>query len=459
MENSSSFFCNRACAYFPCHKVDNPEEFNCLFCYCPLYMLGEKCGGRFTYTAKGIKNCTNCTIPHSPKAAEYIYRRFSEIAQRAGIAPSQLKTEQIKTAFDPNEGAAFFTALNEAIAPLDAAALQKAQEHWDAIAKPLDGLGRFEKAIRQMAGLTGDENVHLEKRAVVVCCADNGIVEEGVTQTDASVTATMAKRICEHKSSVCLMAKSASADVFAADFGMLHRVEGVMDLSVGSGTANMAKGPAMTNEQAASAIRNGIGLAKILKEAGYKILVTGEMGIGNTSTSSAVASVLLGLPVEDTTGRGAGLSDEGLLRKQNALRKAIEINRPDPDDALDVLAKVGGFDLAGLAGLYIGAALYRIPILIDGLPSSVAALIAARLVPNCKIAMFASHCSAEPVAKAILSSLGLQAFLFADMKLGEGTGAVCMLPLFDAALSVYHGSVLFRDTGIEQYVPQGGEGT
>ncbi len=457
MDNSSSFFSNRACQFFPCHKVNDPDSFNCLFCYCPLYMLGDKCGGKFTYTSKGIKNCTNCTIPHAPKAAEYIYRRFADIAQKAGIAPSVLNPESAANAFEAPEGADYFKAINETIAPLDGTALKASKSHWDSIAKPLDGLGKLEKVITQIAGITGNENVHIEKRAVVVCCADNGIVEEGVTQTDASVTATMAKRISEHKSSVCLMAKSASADVFAADLGMLHRVEGVMDLSVGNGTENMTKGPAMTRNQAETAIRNGIKLAKMMKDAGYKILVTGEMGIGNTSTSSAIASVLLGLPVEEVTGRGAGLSDDGLQKKQDALKKAIRINCPDPDDALDVLMKVGGFDLAGLAGLYIGAALFRIPILIDGLPSSVAALVASRLVPNSKIAMLASHCSAEPVAKAILTDLGLDAILHADMKLGEGTGAVCMLPLIDAALSVYHGSVSFKDTGIDQYVPQGGE--
>ena len=290
-------------------------------------------------------------------------------------------------------------------------------------------------------------------------CADNGVVEEGVTQTDASVTATMAGKVAEHRSSVCLMAKSVKADVFSIDMGILHRVDGVIDLHVGDGTANMTKGPAMTAEQALKALENGVALAMSLAEAGYRILVTGEMGIGNTTTSSAVASVLLNLPVETVTGRGAGLSDEGLERKRMAIRKAIDVNKPDPSDAFDVLQKLGGFDLAGLAGLYIGAALCRVPILIDGLPSSVAALLAARLVPNCRIAMLPSHCSAEPVAQAILKELELKALIFADMKLGEGTGAVCMLPLLDAALAVYHGSAHFADTGIEQYKPLGGTGT
>lgn len=350
-----------------------------------------------------------------------------------------------------------FLTWNERIAPQDTAAMARAKAHWDGVAKPLDGLGKLETAIVRIAGITGDKNISIDRRTVLVLCADNGIVKEGVTQTDASVTATMARRIFEHRSSVCLMAKTAHADVIPVDLGMLSRVPDVRDLHVADGTRNMAEGPAMTEAQAFKAIENGILLAKERKAACDRILVTGEMGIGNTSTSSAIAAVLLDLPVETVTGRGAGLSDAGLQRKRDAIRHAITVNKPDPSDAFDVLCKLGGFDLAGLAGLYIGAAMVRLPILIDGLPSSVAALVAARLVPNCKTAMLASHCSKEPVAQAILNELGLDAILYADMKLGEGTGAVCMLPLLDMALAVYHGSVSFSETGIAQYTPQGGE--
>ena len=350
-----------------------------------------------------------------------------------------------------------FEQWNALIAPQDTAAMARAKARWDGVAKPLDGLGKLETAVVRIAGVTGDENVSIDRRTVLVLCADNGIVREGITQTDASVTATMARRILEHRSSVCLMAKTARADVIPVDLGMLTRVEGVRDLHVSDGTANMAEGPAMTEAQAFRAIENGILLAKERKAAGDQILITGEMGIGNTSTSAAIASVLLNLPVETVTGRGAGLSDAGLLRKRDAIKRAIAVNKPDPKDTFDVLCKLGGFDIAGLVGLYIGAAMERIPILIDGLISSVAALLAARLVPNSKTAMLASHCSKEPVAQAILDELGLSAILYADMKLGEGTGAVCMLPLLDMALAVCHGSVSFAETGIEPYAPQGGK--
>ena len=349
-----------------------------------------------------------------------------------------------------------FEALNQKIACPDLEAAQRAQAHWDGIAKPLDGLGHLEKMVVKIAGLTGDPQVSVRKRAVVVLCADNGVVAEGVTQTDASVTATMAGQIHAHRSSVCLMAASAGADVFAVDMGMLCHVDGVKGCHIADGTGNIAKGPAMSKEQACEAIAYGIELVKGYAEQGYQLLATGEMGIGNTTTSSAVASVLFGMPVETVTGRGAGLSDEGLRRKCDAIRRAIEVNRPDPQDALDVLAKVGGFDIAGMVGIFLGGAIYRVPVLIDGLISSVSALIAARLCPESRCAMLASHTSAEPAAEKILSELGLTAILHARMKLGEGTGAVCMMPLLDMALSVYDGSVAFDDTGIEQYQQLGG---
>lgn len=350
-----------------------------------------------------------------------------------------------------------FEELNGRIAPADEAAARQAQAHWDAIAKPLKGLGHFEDMVVKIAALTGNPRVTAAKRAVVVLCADNGVVAEGVTQTDASVTAAMAGQIRDHRSSVCLMSASAGADVFAVDMGMLTRVDGVDGCHIADGTGNIAVGPAMTREEACRAIAYGMELVKGYARQGYQLLATGEMGIGNTTTSSAVAAVLLHMPVETVTGRGAGLSDAGLRRKVDAIHRAIEINKPDSADALDVLAKLGGFDIAGMVGVFLGGALYRVPVLIDGLISSVSALIAARLCPNSRCAMLASHTSAEPAAAAILAELGLTAVLHAGMKLGEGTGAVCMMPLLDMALSVYDNSAAFTDTGIEQYQPQGGE--
>ena len=347
--------------------------------------------------------------------------------------------------------------LNEQFGPADAAAAAACEAHWDGIAKPLKGLGDLETAVIRIAALTGSEDVRIDRRAVEILCADNGVVAEGVTQTDASVTATMAGNIRDHRSSVCLMAKAAGADVFAQDMGMLTSVEGVPGCHIADGTGNIALGPAMTKEQACEAIAYGMELVRQCRDADYQIVITGEMGIGNTTTSSAVTASMLGVPVEEITGRGAGLSDEGLRKKVAAIRRAIEVNAPDPADPLDILAKLGGFDIAGMAGMFLGGALYRVPVVIDGLISSVSALIAARLCPNAKKGMIASHCSAEPAAEQILRELGLVPVIRAGLKLGEGTGAACMLPLLDMALAVYHGSAAFADAGVEQYTIQEGD--
>ena len=333
----------------------------------------------------------------------------------------------------------------------------KVKKRWDAVAKPLDGLGRLERLVIKIGALTQTDEVKLTRRVVCVMCSDNGVVEEGVTQTDASVTAIQAENILHHRTSVCRMAAVAGADVFPVDMGMLVRVPGVDGPHIADGTGNIARGPAMSREECQAAVDYGKMLAGKYKQEGYDIIVTGEMGIGNTTTSSAVASVLLSVPVESVTGRGAGLSDEGLAKKIRAVRHAIEVNKPDPADPMDVLARLGGFDIAGMTGLFLGAYENRIPVVIDGLISSIAALIAVRLCPEAASAMLPSHSSAEPAAEAILAEIGEPALLYAGMKLGEGTGAVCMLPLLDMALSVYESGVGFTDTGLEPYTVQKGD--
>ena len=188
-----------------------------------------------------------------------------------------------------------------------------------------------------------------------------------------------------------------------------------------------------------------------LKNKGYKILATGEMGIGNTTTSSAVASVLLEQPVEEMTGRGAGLTSEGLVRKIAAIRKAIELNQPDPSDAIDVLAKVGGLDIAGMAGVFLGGAVYHVPVIMDGFISCVSALIAMQICPAAGDYILASHVSKEPAAHLILEHMKKEAILYADMCLGEGTGAVALFPILDLAAAVYHSMSTFEDINVEQY--------
>lgn len=341
--------------------------------------------------------------------------------------------------------------LNSRILPPDAAAMQAAGLCLDAVAKPLNGLGELEEICKKIAGLVGSAALSLQKRAVVVFCADNGVTAEGIAQTDASVTVTMAEQIARGRSCVCRMAQTAGADVLPVDVGMFRRAEQVRDLHVADGTGNIAEGPAMTRKQALQAIETGIRLAEELKTAGYELLACGEMGIGNTTTCAAMASVLLQLPVEQTTGPGAGLTKAGLEKKREVVARAIRINHSGPEDALGVLAGLGGFDIAAMTGLYLGGALYRIPVIIDGVISSVAALTAAALCPDSVCAMIPSHCSAEPAARAVMEKLGLRPLLWGGFKLGEGTGAVCMMPLLDMALAVYDNALRFSDSGISQY--------
>ena len=213
----------------------------------------------------------------------------------------------------------------------------------------------------------------------------------------------------------------------------------------------MTKGPAMTRAQAVQALEAGIEMVRRLKEDGYGLLATGEMGIGNTTTSSAVASVLLNQPVETMTGRGAGLSGDGLTRKINAIKKAIEVNHPNPGDAIDVLAKVGGFDIAGMAGMFLGGAAFGVPVVIDGFISCVAALIAQRICPAAGEYMIASHVSKEPAAQLILKALGKEAVIHGEMCLGEGSGAVALFPFLDMGIAVYESMSTFDDIHVEQY--------
>ena len=339
----------------------------------------------------------------------------------------------------------------------DVDAMARAKARWDSIAKPLGSLGLLEDAVISVAGLTGDENVSFSKRGVIVMCADNGVVAEGVTQTGQEITALVAENIARGEGSVCRMAKTAGADVVAIDIGMATPAEHTLDRSIARGTANMTKCPAMTREQAAKAVMTGIDVVRDMAKRGYELLATGEMGIGNTTTSSAVVSVLLGVPASYVTGRGAGLSDEGLRRKISAIERAVEVNAPDKNDALDVLSKVGGFDIGGMAGVFIGGAIYGVPVLIDGFISAAAALLAVKLCPECRHAMIASHVSAEPAAKMVLDAIGKKPLICSELRLGEGTGAVCAMPLLDMALAEYGGMSTFNDIGMESYTPQGGE--
>lgn len=339
------------------------------------------------------------------------------------------------------------------VRPADEAVRREALKRWDRVAKPLNSLGVLEEDIVRIAAASGRTSVSLGRKAIVVMCGDNGVVKEGVTQTGQEVTAIVAENMARGNSCVCLMAAQAGADVIPVDVGMVREEEipGVLNRKVALGTRDFLEEPAMTREEAVKAMEAGIGMAVRLKAEGYDLAGSGEMGIGNTTTSSAVLSVLLKAEPELVTGRGAGLSSEGLSRKVEVIREGIRIHAPRREDPVDVLAKVGGFDLAALAGFYIGCAACRLPVALDGLITGAAALAAVGICPAAGDYLLASHISAEPAGAMVLKALGLRPTIDAGMCLGEGTGAAALFPLLDMAAAVYTQMSSFDDIHVEQY--------
>ena len=339
------------------------------------------------------------------------------------------------------------------IQPLDEEALEYTRARWNTLGKPLHSLGRLEEMVTQFAGIYRDKNPHLRKKAVIVMAADNGVVAEGVTQTGQEVTKTVTENMTKHNATICIMSSMSGADVYPVDIGIATDCDnpGVLPRKIKYGTDNMAKGPAMSREEAVKAIEVGISMVADLKEKGYNVLATGEMGIGNTTTSSAVYSVLLDQSVEKVTGKGAGLTNKDLEHKIEVIRQSIALNKVNADDPLDVLAKVGGLDIAGMAGCYIGGAALNIPVFIDGFISSVAALIAIRLVPECAPYLFPSHCSNEPAGRMILDAIGKQPYILANMCLGEGSGAVMGFTIADYAFKAYWELPSFEQTNFGTY--------
>lgn len=339
------------------------------------------------------------------------------------------------------------------IAPPDNNAMKRAQERWNSVAKPLHSLGLLEEAVIKIAGITGSENIILQKRCVVDMCADNGVVCEGVTQTGSEVTGIVAKAMAEGKSNINRMAQAFDADVIPVDIGMKCDIsaENLLRRKIAYGTDNIAVGAAMSVSDAKAAISVGIDMVRQCKDNGYQIIVTGEMGIGNTTTSSAIAAVLLDLPAQSVTGRGAGLDSKGLAGKIRTVDRAIRVNRPDRSDAVGLIAKLGGYDIAGMTGLFLGGAVYHVPIVIDGFISAVSAALACGIEPLAKEYMLCSHVSKEPAGMKMLGYIGLKPLITAEMCLGEGTGGILLLPMLDGALAVYDSAHRFGDLPMERY--------
>lgn len=330
---------------------------------------------------------------------------------------------------------------------------KKVLENWDRIAKPLDSMGSFETITAQIGAILGTDDIDISKKAVIIMCADNGIVEEGISQSGQEVTAAVVKQMAKGASSVGKMAAAIGADTIPVDIGINsgEKIEGVLDRKIRCGTHNFMKEAAMTQEEAVRAIFTGVEVAADCKQKGYNILAVGEMGIGNTTTSSAIAAALLKCEVDEVTGRGAGLCDEMLRHKKQVIKEALDKYKLYKADPLCVLETVGGLDIAGLAGVCIGGALCHIPVVLDGVISIAAAYLAQLIVPGTMQYMIASHKGKEPAVKKLLKKLELEPVIDGKMALGEGTGAVMMLSLLEMALCVYRGKNLFSDIQVQQY--------
>lgn len=338
-------------------------------------------------------------------------------------------------------------------------AFRQSKKDWDRIAKPIGSLGRLEQIVSKMAYIQGTAHpVRQEKRALLIMCADHGVVEEGVTQTDRVVTRIVSENFAKGASSVNQMAKVASVDVYPVDIGMDTpeypekelKPGVVINRKVARGSGNIRKEAAMTKEQCIQTIKTGVELVGTLKKKGYDIIATGEMGIGNTTPASALASALLSIPAKEATGRGAGLSKEAYARKIQVVEQAVARVGKDAD-AFTLLCELGGYDIAGMTGCFLGGIRYRIPVIIDGAISSVAALVADRLDCRTKNYVIASHKSDEITGKLALKSLGLEPVIHGKMRLGEGTGAIAMLPLIEMGCRVYEQMGTFEENKIEAY--------
>jgi nicotinate-nucleotide--dimethylbenzimidazole phosphoribosyltransferase len=338
-----------------------------------------------------------------------------------------------------------------AITPPTADADRQARRHLDTLTKPPGSLGRLEELAARLVALTG-ASPRVERPVVFTLAADHGVVAEGVSAYPASVTAQMVENFVRGGAAVNVLARQAGARVIVADFGVASPIgdaREVVRCSLGPGTANIARGPAMTRAQAERGIETGAALADAAIDDGADVLITGEMGIGNTTAASAITSAITGQPPGAVTGRGTGLDERGWRRKIEVVELALAVNRPDPRDGLDVLTRVGGFEIAGLVGVVLAGAARRVPVALDGFIAASAALVAAALCPHAAHAMFAAHRSTEPGHDLALRHLGLVPYLDLGLRLGEGTGAVLFVHLARAAARIYTDMATFKSAGVD----------
>jgi nicotinate-nucleotide--dimethylbenzimidazole phosphoribosyltransferase len=339
------------------------------------------------------------------------------------------------------------------IGPLDQNAMEAARQRQDLLTKPQGSLGRLEELSIQVAGITGQSCPRLHGKAVLVMAGDHGVVAEGVSAYPQEVTPQMVLNFLQGGAAINVLARHVGAKVVIADMGVaadLPAHPALINCKVGRGTNNMARGPAMTRTQAIQAIEAGAQVALGQIDDEIDLFATGDMGIGNTTPSAAIAAVFTGRVVEDIAGRGAGVDDAGLQRKISAIQRAIEVNRPNPQNGLDVLSKVGGFEIAGLAGAILACAAMRKVIVIDGFISTAAAMIADSLSPNLRGYLIAAHTSQERGHHLMMDWLNLQPLLDLKMRLGEGTGAALAMSLVDAACKTLTEMATFGEAGVAE---------
>lgn len=338
-------------------------------------------------------------------------------------------------------------ALVRVVAPLDRGTMTAAETYQARLAKPPGSLGRLEELSIQLAGITGRVHNALNKKQLLVFAADNGVVAEGVSSAPQSVTKQQTINLTRGKTGAAVLAKHFGCGLTVCDVGVNADIyeSAVLNRKIAYGTQNICTGPAMTREQALQAILTG---AAVAENVDADVIGVGEMGIGNTTTSSAVLAVLLGADVEAVTGRGGGITEESFRKKKAVIRTAIEVNRPDRDDVVGVLSKVGGFDLAAMCGAFLGAAAARRPAVIDGLISAAAALCAVRLCPNVRGYLVPSHASFEIGYRLAMEAMDLRPLFDLGMRLGEGSGCPLAFQVLDAACAVINDMATFDEAGI-----------
>ncbi len=341
-----------------------------------------------------------------------------------------------------------------AIEEVDNSLAEKTQERLDNLTKPQGSLGRLEEIAKLIVQATGRENPCFKNKAIITMAADHGVAKEGVSAFPQEVTEQMVYNFINGGAGINVLARHAGARVVVVDMGVAEKLkvksEKLKVKKIGFGTKNMVKGPAMTKTEAIKSIEAGIEVLEEEFKKGLDIVGTGDMGIANTTASSAISACITGKPVEALTGRGTGINDKALVNKIQVIKRALSINKPDPKDPLDILTKVGGFEIGGLAGVILTAASRKIPVIIDGFISGAAALIAYGLQPRAKNYMIASHCSQEKGHRVILEYMALQPILDLNLRLGEGTGAALAMNIVEASVKILSEMATFKSASVSE---------